>query len=102
MKGLPDALAAKEKIVVEKLKLSSDMEEELEPKNARTMQRDDCYSSLFENYEYLKVTGMVAKIDIDNRVLQIVDHKISFENIYTLDYIISYGIENREYPDTKY
>ena len=35
----------------------------------------------------------VAKIDIDNRVLQIVDHKISFENIYTLDYIISYGIE---------
>ena len=47
----------------------------------------------FENYEYLKVTGMVAKIDIDNRVLQIVDHKISFENIYTLDYIISYGIE---------
>ena len=47
----------------------------------------------FEDYEYLKVTGMVAKIDIDNRVLQIVDHKISFENIYTLDYIISYGIE---------
>ena len=34
-----------------------------------------------------------SKIDIDNRVLQIVDHKISFENIYTLDYIISYGIE---------
>jgi hypothetical protein len=44
LKGLPDALAAKEKIVVEKIELSSDMEE---PKNARTMQRDDCYSSLF-------------------------------------------------------
>ena len=28
LKGLPDALAAKEKIVVEKIELSSDMEEE--------------------------------------------------------------------------
>ena len=38
LKGLPDALAAKEKIVVGR---------RIEPKNARTMQRDDCYSSLF-------------------------------------------------------
>ena len=32
LKGLPDALAAKEKIVVEKIELSSDMEEELDRK----------------------------------------------------------------------
>ena len=85
LKGLPDALAAKEKIVVEKIELSSEMHGICKGMIATVV--------YFENYEYLKVTGMVAKIDIDNRVLQIVDHKISFENIYALDYIISYGIE---------
>ena len=87
-----DALAAKEKIVVEKIELSSDMEEELNRKMHGLCKGMIATVVYFENYEYLKVTGMVAKIDIDNRVLQIVDHKISFENIYTLDYIISYGI----------
>ena len=85
LKGLPDALAAKEKIVVEKIELSSDMEEELDRK------MHGLCKGMIATVVYFE--GMVAKIDIDNRVLQIVDHKISFENIYTLDYIISYGIE---------
>lgn len=78
LKGLPDALAAKEKIVVEKIELSSDMEEELDRKMHGLCKGMIATVVYFENYEYLKVTGMVAKIDIDNRVLQIVDHKIKF------------------------
>jgi hypothetical protein len=35
--------------------------------------------------EYLKVTGMVARIDVTSRVLQIVDTKISFDDIYDVE-----------------
>ena len=86
LKGLPEALAAKEKIVVEKIELSGDMEEELDRK-MRSLEKGTIATVIyFERDEYLKITGMVAKIDRDSRVLQIVDRKIYFENIYSLDY----------------
>ena len=56
LKGLPDALAAKEKIVVEKIELSSDMEEELNRKMHGLCKGMIATVVYFENYEYLKVT----------------------------------------------
>lgn len=86
LKGLPEAMAAKEKIVVEKIELSGDMEEELDRK-MRSLEKGTIATVIyFEKDEYQKITGMVAKIDRDSRVLQIVDRKIYFENIYSLDY----------------
>lgn len=86
LKGLPEAMAAKEKIVVEKIELSGDMEEEIDRK-MRSLKKGTIATVIyFEKDEYLKITGMVAKIDRDSRVLQIVDRKINFENIYSLDY----------------
>ena len=100
LKGLPEAMAAKEKIVVEKIELSGDMEEELDRK-MRSLEKGTIATVIyFEKDEYQKITGMVAKIDRDSRVLQIIwvilivvtllyttsIGKICFENIYSLDY----------------
>lgn len=38
----------------------------------------------FQNRDYLKITGMVSKIDFQSRYLKIVNVKIPFRDIYDL------------------
>lgn len=81
LKGLPEALAAKEKIAVDKIDLSPEMYEELDRKMhlvARGMVLTVIY---FKEDEYLKLTGMVGRIDPSSRILQIVNTKIPFDDI---------------------
>lgn len=84
LKGLEEALAEKEKIVVPKIELSEDSAMELD----RKMHALGCGKITtivyYNKKEYLKLTGMVAKIDQDNRILQIVNTKISFDDIYDI------------------
>ena len=54
LKGLPDALAAKEKIVVEKIELSSDMEEELDRKIMNTLRLQGWWQRLILIIEYFR------------------------------------------------
>ncbi len=81
LKGLPEALAAKEKIVVPKIKMSPEMETELDHK----MHLLKCGKIVtvihFCQGEYLKTTGVVARIDAACRLLQIVETKIAFDDI---------------------
>lgn len=81
LKGLPEALAAKERIVVSKAELSPEMTEELDLK--MHLLRCGCIASViyFHQGEYLKTTGMVARIDTSSRLIQIVNTKISFDDI---------------------
>lgn len=84
LKGLEEALAEKEKIVVPKIELSEDSAVELDQK----MHALECGKITtivyYSKQEYLKLTGMVAKIDEDHRILQIVNTKISFDDIYDI------------------
>ena len=81
LKGLPDALAAKEKIAVEKMELSPEMYEELDRK-MHLVERGKIITVIyFKDEEYLKLTGMVARIDPTSRILQIVNTKIAFDDI---------------------
>ena len=81
LKGLPEALAAKEKIVVPKIKMSPEMETELDHK-MRLLKCGEIVTVIyFCQGEYLKTTGVVARIDAVCRLLQIVETKIAFDDI---------------------
>ena len=81
LKGLDEALRAKEKIVVPKVELSPEMAEELDYKMHLLEKGKMVTVIYFSNGEYVKVTGLVARIDETSRVIQIVNTKIRFDDI---------------------
>lgn len=81
LKGLPEALAAKEKIIVPKIELSPEMAEELDLKMHRLKRGRIASVVYFHQDEYIKISGMVARIDASSRILQIVNTKIPFDDI---------------------
>lgn len=85
LKGLPEALLAKEKIVVPKIELSPEMAEELDLKMHRLERGRIASIIYFHNDEYLKLSGMVARIDETSRILQIVNKKIPFDDILAIE-----------------
>lgn len=84
LKGYPDALRKKEKIVVPKMELSEEYKEELDRKLKQVQKNDMITVVYYEKNEYLKKTGMVSRIDETARVLKIVNTKIPFENIFEI------------------
>jgi len=85
VKGFEEALRAKEKIVVERIELSDEMKEVLDYKLHQIFRNDIITVVYFSKDEYLKVEGMVSRIDTDARVLKIVNTKIPFEDIYHIE-----------------
>lgn len=85
LKGFRELLKEKEKVIVPKVELSEEAGEELDRK-LRAAKRNDVVTVIyFQKGEYLKVTGMVARLDMTARVLQIVNTKIAFEDIYKIE-----------------
>lgn len=84
LKGYEEALRRKEKIVVEKIELSEEMKDELDRQFREIGQNDIVTVVYYAEEEYLQITGMVAKIDTDARILKVVNTKIQFENIYRI------------------
>ncbi|MCI9126811.1 MAG: YolD-like family protein [Eubacterium sp.] len=84
LKGLDEALKEKEKIIVPKIELSEDSIVELD----RKMHLLKCGMIITVIYffydEYIKLTGIIAKIDINNQILQIVNTRIKFDDIYDI------------------
>lgn len=85
LKGLPEALSKKEKIVVPKIELSPEMAEELDFKMHRLERGKIVTVVYFCKDEYLKISGMVARIDETSRILQIVNTKIPFDDILDIE-----------------
>lgn len=85
LKGFRELLKEKEKVIVPKVELSEEAGEELDRK-LRAVKRNDVVTVIyFQKGEYLKVTGMVVRLDMTARVLQIVNTKIAFEDIYKIE-----------------
>ena len=84
LKGLRDALAEKERVIVPKRDLSEEEKEELGRKLRRVQKKDMITVEFFQSGEYVKVTGMVARIDETSRILEIVNKRISFDDISDL------------------
>ena len=82
LKGYEEALRKKEKITVPKAELSEGRGEELD-RALRQIRKNDMVTVIyFCEGEYLKVTGMVSRIDGTARLLKVVDTKIPFEDLY--------------------
>lgn len=84
LKGYEEALRRKEKIIVEKVELSEEMKDELDRQFKQINRNDIITVVYYAEEEYLQITGMVARIDIDARYLKVVNTKIPFENIYSI------------------
>ena len=87
LKGLEEALASKEKIIVPKKELTQDYAEELNLK-LKSLKAGSIITVVYYcKEEYIKLTGMIAKINYDSRIIQIVNTKIPFDDL--LDIIIA-------------
>lgn len=84
LKGLKAALREKERIVVEKKELSEEKGEELDRILHALQQKDMVTVIYFQQDEYVKVTGMVSRIDLTAKVLKVVNTKIDFDDIYDI------------------
>ena len=82
LKGLPDALREKEHITVPKVELSEEMAEELNRRMLLLEKGKIVTVIYFQKEEYIKITGMVSRIDETSRLLVIVNTKISFDDIF--------------------
>lgn len=88
LKGYEEALRAKEKIIVEKIELTEERKAELDFKLHQIKKKDIITVVYFYKDEYIKLEGMVSRLDIDARVLKVVNTKIPFEDIYELSGIM--------------
>ena len=84
LKGLPEALAAKEKIILPKAELSEERADELDRKMHELSRGSLAAVIYFSHGEYIKISGMVARIDETSRILQIVSTKINFDDIWDI------------------
>lgn len=84
LKGYPEALRKKEKIIVSKIEMSPEYQEELNRKLLRVEKNKIVTVIYFEKGEYLKVTGMVSRLDETARLIKIVNTKISFDDLYDI------------------
>lgn len=84
LKGYPEALHRKEKVIVPKRELSEEYAKELDGK-LRQVQKNDMVTAIyFCKGEYVKVSGMVSRIDETAGVLKIVNTKIEFTDLYDI------------------
>lgn len=85
LRGLPDALTKKEKVLVPKIDLSPEMAEELDRQMHLLAKGKMATVVYFHKGEYIKITGLVARIDETGRLLQIVNTKIAFADILQVE-----------------
>ena len=84
LKGYPEALEKKEKIVVPKVEVSEEYAQMLDQKLRKVTKNDIITVVYFSDGEYLKKTGMVSRIDETARILKVVNTKILFDDIYDI------------------
>ena len=81
LKGYSEALRRKEKIVVDKIQVSEDYAEELDRRLRQVRKMDVVTVIYFRKGEYLKLTGVVSCIDLNGKMLKIVQTKIPIMDI---------------------
>ena len=85
LRGYEEALREKERIVVDKKELSEERKAELDEIIHSISVQDMVVAVFYETEEYLKVTGMVSKIDFDSKYIKIVNRKINFEDLFSIE-----------------
>ena len=87
LKGFEEGIKWKEKVYIDRKELSEESLERLDNK-FKGIKKNDIITVVYYNKgEYLRVTGMVARIDVTARILQVINTKIRFEDIYDIESI---------------
>ena len=82
LKGYKDYIKEKEKIVVGRKEICEDECIELDRKIKQVKKGRIITVVYYDTYEYVKITGMVVKIDLEYlKQIQIVDKKINIKDI---------------------
>lgn len=84
LKGYEEALRRMEKIVVTKRELSEESREQLDRRFLQIRRNRIITVIYYHEGEYLKLTGMVSRIDPDARILKVVNTKIPFDDIFDI------------------
>lgn len=84
LKGYPEALRKKEKILVPKAELSEESVRLLDIKMHQVKKRDMVTVVYYKKGEYIQLTGMVSALDLAGHKLKIVNTTIPFEDIYDI------------------
>ena len=85
LKGLREAYAERERVVVEKKDLSEDEAQELSRKFNEITRGILVRVVYFEKGDYIETSGMVSEIDTDKRTITIVQEKIRIDDIISID-----------------
>lgn len=85
LKGFEEALRLKERIVIPKVELTEEGIEEINRRLLNIEKNEIITVVYYSKNEYVQITGMVSKIDAYSKILQVVDTKIAFENIYKIE-----------------
>ena len=84
LKGFEEALKEKEKVIVKKKTISEDMRMTISYRLNILKKNDMVKVVYYDNGEYIKLQGLVSKIDSTFQVLTVVKTNISFNDIYEL------------------
>lgn len=97
LKGYEEAIAAKQRIVVPRIELSEESRNYLDEQLARIdkLLSNGCHPVITivyfvadkerEEGEYIQFTGMVAKYNLDERMIQLVNNKFKLDDIYSIE-----------------
>ncbi len=88
LRGLREALAAKEHIVVPKADLTDDKAAELDWTLQELHPGDMVAVTYYAQGEYVKKSGILARLDIPARCLKIVKTKIRLDDIHDIECLI--------------
>lgn len=85
LKGFRELLKEKERVVVEKRELSEDDLEILDQKIHEVQKGDMLRIVYYDGKEYIQKTGVLSKVDIEQRYIQIVKQIIELDRIVEMD-----------------
>ena len=88
LRGLQEALSRMERVVVPKIELSEEILEEINRTLLSISKNEMVQAVYYKDGEYIKIAGKVAKINLTERKLQIVDTVIPFEDLYRLEIVL--------------
>lgn len=87
LKGYSEALRKKERIIIERAELSEDYKQELDYTFSMIKKNDIICVIFYDKDEYIKITGMVSKINLEEKFIQVVNTRILFKDIYKIENI---------------
>ena len=84
LKGYEETLRQKEKITIPPIELSEEVLALLDEQAKQLNPGSMITVTYYANGEYIQKTGLLSRMDMECRFLQIVDIKIPFDNIISL------------------